>query len=135
MERQYITRDNRNAFYLVNHGMGAAFNPPTHPEHFYSIEEGGRNGGSYSLSYAATCGWLPEEVKDTARRILAGWKPGRPDPAWLDSVYRHFQHCYSPDGMNRNASDCIVYGKFWGTADQEQHANPKRHLGYLFVKK
>src|SRR5688500_14346991 len=100
-KKQLIIKEGASNYYLVsNEGMGGFLNPPSHPEHTYSIREyrGGRETGSYSLSSALECEYLPYEVRNVARRILNDWQAGTPDESWLASVYNYFRHCYSKDG-------------------------------------
>lgn len=134
--KKFICKQGASNYYLVSEGMGGFLNPPNHPEHDYSIIEcwGGQEVGSMPLSYASTCDYLPGAVRGTAKGILKRWNPQEPDPAWLDSVYNYFRHCYSIDGINRDTSHCITYGKFWGNAEQEQNDDPTHSLAYLHVK-
>jgi hypothetical protein len=136
MEKQtFICSEAGSRFYLVDSGMGGAFNPPGHAEHFFSIHEQGNGEGYYSLTSAIEKKWMPEEVKRVSREALK-LNPGDvTSEAWIRQVYTHFRHCYSKDGSNRNVTDCLVYSKWNGNADEEKNENPERHLGCLFVKK
>lgn len=140
MNKRFICKHGASLYYLVNEGMGGFLNPPTHPEHSYSIVEyrGGHECGSYSLSAAASEDWLPGSVKGTAKGILKRWQAGTPDSAWVQSVYNYFRHCYSVDGIETNVNHegkTITFGKFWDNADLEKDMPPTHHLGYMFVKK
>ena len=138
MEKRFICKDGASNYYLVNSGMGGFLNPPSHPEHTYSIQEfrGGHECGSYSLSAAASEMYLPAQVRGTAKGVLKRWKAGTPDSAWVHSVYNYFRHCYSKDGVSTNVNNgsTITFGKFWGNAEQEADMPPTHHLGYLYVK-
>jgi hypothetical protein len=95
-----------------NEGMGGFLNPPGDAEHTYSVAEyrGSRSTEAesmMSLRGALAESWVPEPVKAVARRKLAECK-GEATEGWLRDVYRHFRNCYSPDGENRNASDCLI---------------------------
>lgn len=137
--KKFICKQGASNYYLVNDGMGGLLNPPTHPEHTYSIQEfrGGHEVGFYSLSSCLSSEWMPRAVKGAAKGILKHWQAGKIDKAWEATIYNYFRHCYSLDGINRNVSDknnMITFGKFWGNAEQEQGMNPTHHLAYMFIK-
>lgn len=130
---KFIVKDQGSNFYLrTDDGMGGFLNPPTHPQHTTSIIEkrGGHEVGYYSLTGARDEKYLPGRVRGTANGILKRWvrEKGQeqPDEVWLASVYNYFRNCYSPDGENRNVSDCLI--------NNANSLPPERHLAYLFVK-
>jgi hypothetical protein len=138
--KKFICKSGSSNYYLVNDGMGGFLNPPSHPEHTYSIQEfrGGHEVGSYSLSAAIEYEWMPGAVRGTAKGVLKRWQAGEIDPAWMHSVYNYFRHSYSKDGINTNVNDrenMVTYGKFWDNAEQEQYTDPSHHLGYMYIKK
>jgi hypothetical protein len=126
-----------NTTYIIDstHGAGGFLNPPQHAEHNYSIigKERGREVESMSLSYAVTAEYVPAHIRQRAQEILEQ-NPGVITEEWIISTYKYFGHTYSPDGIERNVSKAIYYGKFWGNADKEKDANPEHHLAYLFIK-
>ncbi|OGH07442.1 MAG: hypothetical protein A2W22_03165 [Candidatus Levybacteria bacterium RBG_16_35_11] len=132
MEKKFLVKQGASNYYLVNSGMGGFLCPLGHPEHNWCIEEyrGGRCMEMYSLSSAKGAEYLPPRVRWNSAFLLARWKARHsqdiPDSAWLDQVYTHFNHRYSPDGVNRNAGDCIL--------DYKNEQPPEYHLAYLFVK-
>lgn len=129
-----ICEEHGSKWHLRNSGMGGFLDPPGYATHNFSIVEivRTREAGFYSLNCSES--WLPEPVKKVISETLKE-NPGEVTEEWIRQVYAHLRHCYSKDGINRNAGDCAVYGKFWGNADKEAEANPEYHLGYLFVKK
>lgn len=134
--KTFICKKESEIFYLSHSGMGGFLNPEGHAEHSWSISmvERGRESGSMSLQGAIESEWTPVEVKDIAKNLLAQ-NPGRITKTWIKSVYRYFRHCYSKDGINRNVSDCVTFGKFWDNVELEKDMPAENHLGYLFVKK
>lgn len=125
---------------LVNSGMGGFLNPPGDAEHSWSVAEyRGSRSSNYesmmSLRGALDCDWVPSEVQCVARQKIAEASPQCTEE-WLQSVYRHFRNCYSPDGENRNAGDCIVYTMNPRHAHETNNAQPyERSLAVLFVQK
>ena len=116
-------------FYLIKDGMGGFLNPPGDSEHDYSIREGKSDisaVGFYSLSTAASETWIPDEVRKIAQSKLDSSKRECSEK-WVQSVYNYFRNCYSPDGINRNCSDCIV--------DNTNEQPPKYHLAFLHIKR
>ena len=87
---------------IVNTGMGGFLNPPTHPEHFYSVEtdlnRSPENRGSMSLSYALECDYLDDTTKERVRATLAQYVPQPIDSPemqdWVHSVLGYFRNCY-----------------------------------------
>lgn len=134
--KQFIVKQGASNYYLVDNGMGGAFNPPQDAEHNYSIAEfrGGHEVGGYSLSGAIDSQWMPQQVKFVAARTLKQHK-GIITEDWIQSVYKYFAHCYSKDGQDRNVSNSVTFGKFWNNAEQEKDYPAEYHLAYLFVKK
>lgn len=111
-------------------GMGGFLNPPGHADREYAVEEydGTELIGAMSLSYAAGTGtgtWVPEDIKTRCRKLLAEM-PGTYTDAWEREVYTYFAHCYSPDGVERNVSKCVI--------DLTDALNPEHHLAYLHVR-
>ena len=124
----FITRQGASNFYLRQSGMGGFLNPPGNAEHLYSISEerGGHEVGSYSLGAAAQSDWLPATVRMRAQRKLEQ-RPGESSEQWIQSVYNYFRGCYSPDGIDRNASKCII--------PKGDHAMPNEwHLAVLHIR-
>lgn len=133
---QFIAKQGASNFYLQSgQGAGGFLNPPQHAAHTYSVIEkrSGHEVGFYSLESATKEEWMPHAVKIKAAHLLKQY-PGVVTEEWIISVYKHLNHCYSPDGTERSASKSICYGKFWDNADQEKNVDPETHLGYLYVK-
>jgi hypothetical protein len=122
----FIEKVNGSNYYLNNKGMGGFLNPPEQAEHNFSIIEkrGGHEVGSYSLTGAIKESWIPQEVKSIAKQYLNKY-PGIITEDWIKEVYKYFRYCYSKDGINRSVSDCII---------DKENKEPKKHLGYLFIK-
>jgi len=112
-------------------GCGGFLNPPTHPEHNFSVVSTRKDDFFMSLSSAAICGYIIMSVKEEAQAKLDAWV--RPDldsdeiQDWIHRVLGYFNDCYSPDGINRTVTDCLT-----------RNGNPfevgiHRHLGVLFI--
>ena len=127
--KTFICKEGASNYYLVSDGQGGFLNPPGDSEHSFSIQEfrGSHNVGSCSLRYAIECDWYPLQVKHAARQCINKHKGNTQDETWIASVYNYFRKCYSPDGINRNVSDCIITTEF-------SKYPPEWHLAYLFIK-
>jgi hypothetical protein len=83
---------------LVNRGMGGFLNPPTHPEHEWSVIEIERNRevGSMMLTLAAEQSFQPAVDK------LAAWVAPPLDSSevqdWISQVLGYFKGCYKGQG-------------------------------------
>jgi hypothetical protein len=115
------------------HGSGGFLSPPGHPALTYTVEEyapnqyGDNVQSSGSLEWAAGADYVPVAIRARARGILARYTPPEPPSEdWLAHVYSYFRNCYSPDGVNRNAGDCLIITD--GTGD------PERSLAVLMVR-
>jgi hypothetical protein len=75
----------------------------------------------------------PEHIKNRARDLLAA-HPGEPSEEWVQSVYAYFRNCYSPDGVDRNVSRCLILKGERPPVDLSKAYAPARHLAYLFVR-
>lgn len=127
--KTFICKDGSSNYYLVNDGAGGFLNPPNDAEHSFSIQEfrGGDKMRICSLRYASEDNYLPRQVKAAAVRCIKAHKGNVNDENWIASVYNYFRNCYSPDGINRSLSDCIV-------ATELSKYPPEWHLAYLFIK-
>lgn len=115
-------------FSIDNSGMGSFLNPPGHAEHDYSVVEKRVYGpkrdneiGCYSLNYVLECNYIPENVKQEARQLLAE-NPGQFTTKWEHTIYNYFRNCYSPDGIDRNVSNLADKGP------------PNHHLAVLHIQ-
>jgi hypothetical protein len=125
---------------LVREGMGGFLNPPTHPEHEWSVQTDLRrrpdNRGSMCLSTAATSEYLDDATRNAAKRALSAWTaPAIDSPevqAWILQVLGYFQNCY----YNSNAGD-----KGWdaGNLDIDSKVDPLLnadiHAGVRLIRK
>ena len=115
---------------LTRQGMGGFLNPPFHPEHTMSVQ--GRDF-SMSLSAAASCMELCKNVRDRARDILEKYvPPPLQSPTiqdWIHQVLGYFRNCYSPDGVDRNCSHCIIT-----QSDNAERPPIDHHLGVMLVR-
>jgi len=100
-------------------GMGGFLNPPTHPEHSYSVETDLRrrpeNRGSMSLETAVTSEWLDVGTRAAAKRLLTSWERPPLESAevqeWIHQVLGYFKGCYCgpQDGEDKwNASNVRI---------------------------
>jgi hypothetical protein len=113
---------------IVRGKAGSFMEPPGHISHRYSVTSYGVYGGdSYgSVTNALDNEWTPEPVKEFLRGLMERENKPVCDELWLRKTYLYFKHCFSPDGEDRNVSDCIIDSSGIGRADW--------HLGYMYVK-
>lgn len=116
-------------YYKIKSGSSGGFlDPPGSPQHSYEVAEMAGNHrqiGWLSVEAAATEEWVPEATRAACQRLLDTAKVV-PSEAWLAQVYSYFANCYSPDGINRNAGDCII--------DPEGEIDPERSLAVLHIR-
>lgn len=121
--------------YILNDSAGCFLEPPGHPTYRYSFCAGYDRG--YGFQEYGSVQYLYEVAKEhrlktilTVVRPLVKFNPLSLDDEksvkWINGVYAYFRHCYSSDGENRSASDCIV--------DSKDKLPPEHHLAYLHVK-
>jgi len=85
---------------IVREGMGGFLNPPTHPEHDWSVQTDLRrrpeNRGSMCLSSAVDCEWLDPATRAAARRRLDTWQRPALESVhdWVLQVLGYFRNCY-----------------------------------------
>lgn len=126
MSRWYIDDDGQ--------GIGGHLAPPGDPSLRYTVREGSRNNplSLMSLESAVTEDYVPEDIRQRAAGILA--KAQRtPSETWIAQVYGYFKNSYSPDGVDRNVSNALIFGKFWGNAD-EPRPPAERSLAVMFIR-
>lgn len=130
MSKQFICKDGSSLYYLVSESAGSFLTPPGHATQKFSIREmrGGHETGFFSLETSEN--WIPEQVKKIAQEKLNQYPGNAKDEKWIKQVYAYFKNCYSPDGINRNAPDCVVCKN----PSDKEYFNPSYHLGYLYVK-
>ena len=116
-------------------GQAGFLNPPTHPEHNFHVVSVRRDCFSIGLFSAAKADWIVDNVRERAKEMLDEWEANKPAlkddnvQDWIHQVLGYFNNCYSPDGINRNVSDCnIIKGSPF-------KIGVKKHLGVLLVKK
>lgn len=128
-------------------GMGGFLSPPGDPAHTYAFLEyrGSRSMDyetSMSVESAATEKWVPARVRAKAKQILASAKRECTDE-WVESIYRYFRNCYSPDGVDRNVSNCLIvkpnpngFGYVHGESGWLESLPPaEHHLAVLYIRK
>ena len=125
---------------IVHDGMGGFLNPPTHPEHEWSVQTDLRrrpeNRGGMSLSTAATCEYLDPATRGAARRMLTKWvAPPIDSPevvAWVRMVLGYFVRCYrNPDA----GADEWNAGKLVIDANRDPMDTPAEHAGVHLIRK
>lgn len=119
---------------IVNRGMGGFLNPPTHPEHFYSVE--GSNF-SYCLSGAIMSGeYIDQSVVRQVNQLLTQWQPPEIDSPeiqdWILQVMGYFAGCYQGANESFNASDLQIRRKGKGS---HRPPTPDKHAGVHFIRK
>ena len=107
---------------IINQGMGGFLNPPSHPEHHWSVETDlnrhRNNRGSMALSSAVTSDYVDDSVREQAKKILSDWEENKPNLStresmlWVRRVLAHFKNCYALDGTSWNASDLHICAPF-----------------------
>lgn len=89
------TRNSR----IVRSEMGGFLNPPTHPEHYYSVRG---ECGCTSLSAAVDSEYVDETTRAKAKQLLDDWRPPALDsPKVKDWIYRvlgYYKGIYKGDG-------------------------------------
>lgn len=93
---------------IVTGGVGGFLNPPDHPEHSHSVETDLRrrpeNRSSMALSSAVEAGWLDDETRRLARKMLEDWQANRPPlesasvQDWVHNVLGYYRGCYRGPG-------------------------------------
>lgn len=124
--------DNKERGIIVNKGLGGFLNPPTHPEHDYSVEydlkRRPEDRGSMSLSYAVEkADYLTDETRTAAKRKLDSWvRPALESEEiqdWIAQVLGYFKNCYCDHGSQ--SEDRWNVGKLHGPKennDIDDHA-------------
>jgi len=128
---------------IVNSGMGGFLNPPTHPEHRLSVQSKKKNSFSMSLSAAIDCRYLDDATKQEAKDILDNWKKLPLNDItvqdWIHHVLGYFKNCFSPDGVDRNANNCLIWiekdAKNYGSKWCNFERNYNNHLGVMLIRK
>lgn len=132
-------------------GAGGFLAPPAHQAHSYVLRgwaskavatRYGINGcNSISgINYALADEFDGSaEVKAQAARIIAESAKAVADSAppsalWVAMVYGYFRNCYSPDGINRNASDCLIWKPKADATVCPTWAKPQHHLAFLTIR-
>ena len=118
---------------IVHSGCGGFLNPPTHPEHNKSVESTRRDQFIICLTTASTCDWIKDNVRIAAKELLDSWIAPDIDSEeiqdWIHQVLGYFRNCYSPDGVDRNVSNCKI------TNGNPFEIGIMRHLGVLHILK
>lgn len=89
------------SYSITRSGMGGFLNPPTHPEHTFSVIERNSRGaesGCMSLTAAVEASYLPDSIRQRAVGILKEWQaPAIESPEiqeWVLQVLGYFRGCY-----------------------------------------
>jgi hypothetical protein len=104
-------------------GTGGFLCPPGHPNHFYTINmyypRGPRTprpelrkepDGFVAVDTVLgdDDNLYPDYLVAAARRLMERAELVY-SSMWVRNVYGYFRNCYSPDGKNRNAGDCVIF--------------------------
>jgi hypothetical protein len=120
---------------IVKTGMGGFLNPPTHPEHDWSVQTDLRrrpeNRGSMCLSSAVDCEWLDPATRAAARRRLDTWQRPALESVrdWVLQVLGYFRNCY-----NLTETDDWSVGGLT-IADADPMLNADNHAGVHLIRK
>lgn len=122
---------------IVNSGMGGFLNPPTRPEHSYSVRSLRGDTFCMSLTAAVSDKWLDEKTRKQAGELLSRWiAPDINSPkiqAWIRQVLGYFAGCYVGQDKVGNPS--------WNVSDLRisKETNPTlnadTHAGVHFIRK
>lgn len=123
-------------FKLINEGTGGFLNPPGDAEHTFCLASSyrraiGPNSDRMSLRCALETEWVPNNVKEDVRNLLAAHPGDVKSEKWQRDIYNYFTNCYSPDDIDRSTSKCEVINE----PLLQLMMTPEKHLGYLFIKK
>lgn len=120
--------------YLSKSGCGGFLNPPTHPEHDYSIT--GKDF-AISLTSAVESDWLNDDTRKVAKNLLDSWKaPAIELPEiqeWILKVLGYFKGCYKVSG--NSAPDCWNANKLIVDSKLNPLTNCNRHAGVNLIRK
>lgn len=120
---------------IIQSGMGGFLNPPTHPAHHYSVEQGEagkrwKPTGCMSLEAATNDTWIDPEVRRKAQELLETWQaPPIESPEireWISQVLGYFRGCYQ--GLEKlgeaswHASNLLIDGDLDPMDHVDQHA-------------
>jgi hypothetical protein len=95
------------------HGMGSFLDPPNSPQMqyevigWYSAHRTREPDCMMSLESALKDDDIPEGMKRRIRKLYED-ADMQPTEEWLEQVYGYFKNCYSPDGEDRNVSNCLI---------------------------
>jgi hypothetical protein len=126
--KEGVTMKTRRSEYgkIINSGMGGFLNPPTHPEHTFSVHSTDGDTFSMSLSSAAAAEWLEPRVKARAKGILKRWTPlpleDQQVKDWIYQVLGYFSGCYRGEDGSWNASDLKIDKTLDPIANADKHA-------------
>jgi len=132
-------------------GMGGFMDPPGALTHtLYVREWRGSRSECYetamAIDSALSESYVPAVIKRAIRRELAKAEPPVADEAWIERTYAYYKNCYSPDGIDRNVSHCLivaptpdgfgyVVGTFGRDGWMENRPSPETHLAVLAIRK
>ncbi|WP_422661608.1 hypothetical protein ACK8P5_26155 (plasmid) [Paenibacillus sp. EC2-1] len=108
---------------VVRSGLGGMLNPPGHAEHNFSVSDG--YGSRMALTSALNDDRIPDEFKDQVRLLLL-MHEGTFTEEWEHTCYNYFRNCYSPDGVNRDVSCCLI--------DRSNKAPADHHLAVMHIR-
>lgn len=95
------------------HGIGSFLDPPNSPQAqyevvgWYSAHRTREPDCAMSLESALEDPDVSEGMKRRIRKLYEDANM-QPTEDWLKQVYSYFKNCYSPDGEDRNVSNCII---------------------------
>lgn len=99
------------SLYLKKGGQGGALEPPFSKIHEYHISDLKCQECSMSLNYFFENKDISEEAKSFVREKIGVEiiPPIETVMDWVNQVEKYFHGCYSKDGIDRNASNCIFF--------------------------
>jgi hypothetical protein len=124
----YITTENK--------GAGSFLEPPFSKTHQYGYVAGVDRGNGYqeygSINSLLESENVPESAKKEIKSIIGEEvKMSINDPSiqdWIHNIMGYFNSCYSPDGVNRSASDCVII------KGSPFEIGIDKHLGVMFIR-
>lgn len=116
-------------YYVASGSAGSFLEPPYKKCHRYEVVQ--KHAGNV-MSICSIDSFKKEfpELAAKVDSIIGEEKQTPIDENWKNSVFNYYNNCYSSDGVNSNASDCIILEE-----ETSLDYKNKYHLAVLFIRK